>query len=149
MLSPHREVGAGGRAAPHRSEELRGESGSVANNLLGVSCLTMEKSHVVRGSKNRLGKLLTTSADVKGKARATPEEEASPGSPASPGVNPQRCRPRSRAGTAAPRRAARPGQRLTAPLSSVCPRSVPGRTSGAGARSGRLCLTVLPPDPDL
>lgn len=33
-----------------------GESSSVANNLISVSCLAMEKSHVVRGSKNRLSK---------------------------------------------------------------------------------------------
>lgn len=88
MRSPRREVGAGGPVAwQHRtdrrnSEAVRGgESSSVANNLISVSCLTMEKSHVVRGSKNRLGKLLTTFADVKGKARAVTGEKTSPAVP--------------------------------------------------------------------
>lgn len=49
----------------------------MVKNLISVSCLTMEKSHVVRGSKNRLGKLLTTFADVKGKARAAPGKKTS------------------------------------------------------------------------
>lgn len=100
---PRRDVGARGPVArQHRtdrrsSEAVRGgESSSAANNLINVSCLTMEKSHVVRGSKNRLGKLLTTFADVKGKARAALGEKTSPAVPPrhSPSALPARARSR-------------------------------------------------------
>lgn len=160
MRSPRWEVGTGALAAwqhrtdPRSSEAVRGgESSSVANNLISVSCLTMEKSHVVRGSKNRLGKLLTTFADVKGKARAALGEKTSPAR-ASPALTPGAAGPGAATGepdrrAATPGWAAGPSRRLAAPLSSASPLSVPGRTLGAGARSGRLCLTALPPDPDL
>lgn len=76
-------AGRGASAGPvplHRADRRRsgavrgGESSSVAINLISISCLTMEKWHVVRGSKNRLSKLLTAFADVKGKTGASRRE---------------------------------------------------------------------------
>lgn len=136
---------------PHRADRRRsgavrgGESSSVAINLISISCLTMEKWHVVRGSKNRLGKLLTAFADVKGKTGASRGENTP--WPCLGGVHPGP----SRVGSSRPRGGGTVGlsHRLASPLCSASPLGALGKALGAGARRGRLCLTALPADPDL
>lgn len=45
-----------------------GETSYILNDLISISCLMVEKLHVVKGSKNRSNKLATAFADVKVKA---------------------------------------------------------------------------------